>query len=162
MQLSDREAGVAWWVACGSSNADIANFYGVSRQTVKNHIETICAKVGAPDRLNVALWWWRYAVGNETPVYNPDDRLTQRKKTSKAYSTARRVLNKDAWLDLCETYGNKCLGCGAEGNLTRDHIVPISLGGRHEESNIQPLCASCNSKKGNKIIDYRATPPSGE
>ena len=39
--------------------------------------------------------------------------------------------------------------------LTVDHIVPVSLGGKNTIDNLQPLCLTCNSKKHNKIIDYR-------
>lgn len=31
-----------------------------------------------------------------------------------------------------------------------DHIVPLSWGGGHEKENIQILCHTCNSRKGNK------------
>lgn len=60
------------------------------------------------------------------------------------------------WKDLCEKYGNKCLCCGASGiKLTQDHVLPLVLFGKHSIENIQPLCQSCNSKKGTKVIDYR-------
>jgi 5-methylcytosine-specific restriction endonuclease McrA len=60
------------------------------------------------------------------------------------------------WNDLCETYNNKCLCCGrSDVKLTVDHVVPLSKGGVNFISNIQPLCGSCNSSKGTKVIDYR-------
>lgn len=64
-------------------------------------------------------------------------------------------LSADEWKELCNKYDNKCLCCGVGGGLTKDHIVPVTMGGTTDIDNIQPLCKSCNSKKGNKTIDYR-------
>jgi hypothetical protein len=55
-------------------------------------------------------------------------------------------------------YNHTCLCCGRqepEIALTIDHVVPLSKGGAHDISNIQPLCGSCNTSKYNKTIDYR-------
>lgn len=54
-----------------------------------------------------------------------------------------------------EKYGNKCLACGSSKNICIDHVVPVFKGGKNDISNYQPLCKSCNSKKGVKVIDYR-------
>lgn len=62
------------------------------------------------------------------------------------------------WLALCDAYGNRCLRCGEEKPLTRDHVVPVARGGGNEISNIQPLCRSCNSAKGVSTTDYRPQP----
>lgn len=35
--------------------------------------------------------------------------------------------------------------------LTRDHIMPRSLGGSNDMSNSQTMCLTCNSKKGSKV-----------
>ncbi len=41
-------------------------------------------------------------------------------------------------------------GCGQTIDLTVDHIVPLSRGGSDELSNLQFLCRSHNSSKGDK------------
>lgn len=75
-----------------------------------------------------------------------------------AYRSKRR--NGDGvtaaeWIAVLDRYGWQCLACGATDLITMDHIVPLSRGGRHEPSNIQPLCKSCNSRKRARTIDYR-------
>ena len=63
---------------------------------------------------------------------------------------------QEEWLAMVERYGNICLCCFKSVSLTRDHVVPLSLGGTDYIENIQPLCLSCNARKGNRIIiDYR-------
>ena len=65
---------------------------------------------------------------------------------------------------MVEFYLNRCLCCGKEfieghpyRQLTIDHIFPIGdTACTNHFSNIQPLCKSCNSSKGRKIIDYRS------
>lgn len=57
------------------------------------------------------------------------------------------------WRELLDRTGHRCVKCGtpeSEAKLTRDHIVPITLGGTNDISNIQPLCGRCNFSKGNK------------
>lgn len=48
-----------------------------------------------------------------------------------------------------------CLACGADDDLTIDHVVPKSRGGAHGRENFQTLCRPCNSGKGVQTIDYR-------
>jgi len=48
-------------------------------------------------------------------------------------------------------YDGKCGICGlsvSKEEMTIDHIVPLSRGGPHVLSNLQPAHSSCNTKKG--------------
>ena len=42
----------------------------------------------------------------------------------------------------------QCVACASRKRLSIDHIVPVAHGGGDELSNLQTLCAPCNSKKG--------------
>ncbi len=53
------------------------------------------------------------------------------------------------WL-IWERDNFTCQKCGSRKNLTIDHIIPESKGGKTEIKNLQTLCRPCNSKKGSK------------
>ena len=59
------------------------------------------------------------------------------------------------WQLLCAKYQYRCICCEQPSVLTVDHIVPLVRGGSHNIENLQPLCRSCNSRKGTRTIDYR-------
>jgi 5-methylcytosine-specific restriction endonuclease McrA len=70
--------------------------------------------------------------------------------------TAEGSFTITEWDVLCERYGNRCLACGrVDLPLTIDHVIPLSKGGTNWITDVQPLCKSCNSAKGDRIIDYR-------
>lgn len=48
---------------------------------------------------------------------------------------------------------NVCMYCGIkhpDGDLTLDHVIPRSLGGKTTWTNIVSCCLKCNTKKANK------------
>ena len=61
------------------------------------------------------------------------------------------------WFTLCFACGFRCLCCGEVKTLEADHVIPVSKGGTSWLWNIQPLCRTCNVRKGDKETDYRTT-----
>jgi 5-methylcytosine-specific restriction endonuclease McrA len=116
---------------------------------------------------NLCLYHWQSENGN----YKPGWKINQAKLV--AFRLAKRgerygltpkqaKIHPMAILKFFEVYDYRCLACGATENITFDHIIPLSRGGRNRFRNLQPLCAFCNNAKGNRIIDYRVNPPIGE
>ncbi len=63
--------------------------------------------------------------------------------------------SSEAWRQLKDLFGNRCLCCGVDGRLTKDHVVPVTAGGSDNIENIQPLCLRCNKAKFTGDVDYR-------
>ena len=59
---------------------------------------------------------------------------------------------------LLKYLGAKCENCHTKDNLTVDHIVPLTSGGKNDETNIRILCRKCQNKYhgiDKKKRDYR-------
>jgi 5-methylcytosine-specific restriction endonuclease McrA len=61
-------------------------------------------------------------------------------------------LTAEQWEEIKAGQNYRCVMCGEEKKLTRDHIIPLSKGGELTKSNVQGLCQSCNSKKHTRIL----------
>jgi hypothetical protein len=46
----------------------------------------------------------------------------------------------------------RCRKCRTVLHLEIDHIIPVSKGGKTEESNLQTLCRRCNRRKWKKLV----------
>ena len=46
--------------------------------------------------------------------------------------------------------GNRCMYCGSTTNLTLDHVVPRSQGGKDSWTNLTTACQDCNTMKGSR------------
>lgn len=53
----------------------------------------------------------------------------------------REVLRRDQY---------QCQYCGSPKQLTLDHVIPRSKGGKHSWNNVVIACQSCNSRKGDR------------
>jgi 5-methylcytosine-specific restriction endonuclease McrA len=78
-------------------------------------------------------------------------------KVSNKYHKRKATLNKNESFYVSDDfmknlYKSNCINCNNSENIEADHIIPISRGGIHGESNLQPLCKSCNTSKGSKTM----------
>ena len=61
------------------------------------------------------------------------------------------ILEKHPQCPSCKRYWDQIpLPKGRRSVVTVDHIRALSRGGRNDSTNIQPLCYSCNSRKGDR------------
>jgi 5-methylcytosine-specific restriction endonuclease McrA len=49
---------------------------------------------------------------------------------------------------------NTCQYCGSTTRLTIDHVLPRSKGGDDSWENLVVACSTCNTKKGNKLLEH--------
>jgi len=48
-----------------------------------------------------------------------------------------------------------CVACGCMDNLNQHHLVPRSIGGSDDDSNLLTLCGSCHAKAHSVKADWR-------
>ncbi|MDQ2732100.1 MAG: HNH endonuclease [Armatimonadota bacterium] len=56
-------------------------------------------------------------------------------------------LSLEEWRDCLARHDYKCVRCGSSANLSIDHIVALTHGGRNTIDNVQALCTACNTSK---------------
>jgi 5-methylcytosine-specific restriction endonuclease McrA len=97
---------------------------------------------------------WRAAHPEATKALRIQNEATRRARKAGASGTHTQA----EWEAICARQRNLCEACGDECKLTKDHIVPLSMGGSNDASNLQGLCGPCNSRKGARIaIDTNLT-----
>ena len=90
-----------------------------------------------------------------------DQTIYPDKKSAHREQSRRREMRKRAaktltshtlaeWQECLRRHNNQCAHCGTTARITRDHIVPLSMGGDASIKNIQPLCHSCNCRKNTR------------
>ncbi len=77
---------------------------------------------------------------------NAPKRLTKAARLRRA-----NPIDEDMRWAIYRRDGLQCLNCGSPNNLTLDHIVPVSRGGKSHSRNLQTLCRSCNARKGARL-----------
>lgn len=110
--------------------------------------------------------WWASLTGEKRQRYLKDKRRRANTPKGRLYSLnrfhQRRSLIKKGdvtpkWIKQLRQTQTHCAYCGckftADLRSTIDHVIPISKGGTHTKDNIVLACQSCNSSKGNRILE---------
>jgi len=89
---------------------------------------------------------------NSIVAVRGEDKLTHKRRVPPL--TNRELFRRDEQL---------CLYCGRDyaqhvAELTRDHVVPISGGGRDHWSNVVTACRRCNTHKGGRTPEQANMP----
>jgi 5-methylcytosine-specific restriction endonuclease McrA len=77
------------------------------------------------------------------PLKEISDQAIKREKEK-----ARQVRKSSWWMRKVQQ--GECYYCHrkvGKDNLTMDHVLPLSRGGRSKKGNIVPACKECNNKK---------------
>jgi len=85
------------------------------------------------------------AVIREHTGFNPDQVQVS------AANIQRREITRALRLQVFSDDDCACVTCGTTERLSLDHIVPIAKGGTNDRGNLQTLCVSCNSRKGDRL-----------
>ena len=56
----------------------------------------------------------------------------------------QRIFERDAYA---------CTYCGSKDDLTCDHVLALIRGGTNDENNLTTACRSCNSSKGDRLLE---------
>lgn len=150
---------LAWYYANRErAKANMAAWYQANKQRRREQRRDPGYRAAAVERTrqwvqqnkdHVRQWEAQYRSSSPAKVRGKNYRYRTRARESIGSFT------DEQWFALCERHGNRCLACGSQSPLCADHVIPLSKGGSSAIENIQPLCRSCNSRKGTRETDYR-------
>lgn len=84
---------------------------------------------------------------------SPGGKLRHRLTSSRRRARMNGVVTPAEWFLMLVAWGHRCAYCRAEIALTIDHVVPVSVGGVHDITNVVPACKRCNDTKNDAPLD---------
>lgn len=136
------------------ANGLCQNHYMAARRKTEEHREwkreyNLRPDVKAKDRARLRR---RYATD---PAYRQrilDAQATERQLRPKIIQSRWSAAERRMWKRLVDRYGSLCAYCGENSANSLEHIIPRSRGGTDRIGNLLPVCQSCNSSKGDKLL----------
>ena len=108
---------------------------------------------GVYDEIVTRLGYPRWGEDPETPSIDlAEDRAKDYRARMQANArSTKRVIPGAVRIAVFERDEYRCRKCGAQRQLSIDHVVPESRGGPTTLDNLQTLCKPCNSRKGARV-----------
>ena len=132
-----------------------------SRRAYAKHRERYLAYHRTEERRTQAREYQRGYQARLTPEQKEAIRERQRpvkaecaarRRAQKQKTAVARIRRKTIW----ERDDYTCyLWCGRRltpGEITLDHVIPLSRGGTHTPDNLRVACGPCNSRKGTRLL----------
>lgn len=95
--------------------------------------------------------------------YNITRNLKKRHKIGRFVSHTKNrtgevaTLTSKDWRDALIHFRGRCAYCGVRQNrkikLTKDHVIPVSKGGKTTRNNMIPACTACNCSKSGSDME---------
>lgn len=144
---------------CKECNAlEMRDYYSRNKQSVQSYIKTWIDNNRGKHATYVKKWNdknsdYKKTLNAAWKKSNKDlvNASTQKRRAARRCQLG--IVSRDIVQKLLKTQQNFCVNCHADllkVGYHIDHNMPLSLGGLHDDNNLQLLCPTCNMKKGNK------------
>lgn len=91
---------------------------------------------------------WPGVYGLQGLLYRVEEVLQPHREAQKRGIYIKARIPQGLRMRVYERDGFKCLDCGAQKDLSLDHITPEVKGGPSTLENLRTLCRPCNQRKG--------------
>ncbi len=119
------------------------NYLPLCRVNIKRAVVLLVTDKAEPLEITTDNGW--HISSPSLVVYVPQHirlKIASRERTWKVAPVNRReVLRRDHY---------SCQYCGTNKDLTLDHVIPRSRGGRHTWDNVVAACSKCNCRKSDR------------
>jgi 5-methylcytosine-specific restriction endonuclease McrA len=136
-----------------------ADYYARSSETARQASRQWKADNKERNQAGWQVWYEankgkRSEYGRLYATANPDVMLEKQRKRRARKLDANGSFTEAQFQEKLAQHGSRCFYCGkplGQGDVTRDHYIPLARGGSDSIENIVPACMSCNCRKRTKL-----------